>query len=132
MQISVPASQSGHKRNHLIRLVAITKPGFDDSTAYLSPLMAFNLGVQLELEAFITETSWQVSSRPNTDPSTQEVPKELGGVAHALPSEDCEIAPESAKGGTRQTEKRVNLSPLRVPTKKEGYGVLQQPGQSVP
>ncbi len=86
-----------------------------DSTAYLSPILAFNLGAQHHLEAFM---------RPE---------KQQGSTDTALESRqnDDELSPfdpatsETGKDGCQQW---VQTSHLSEPANKEGFGTMLQPG----
>ena len=86
-----------------------------DSTAYLSPILAFNLGAQHHLEAFM---------RPE---------KQQGSTDTALNSrqKDDELSPRDP--ATSEMEKDacqqwVQTSRLSEPANKEGFGAVLQPG----
>lgn len=93
---------------HIARLMATHDGDCKDHTAYLSPSLAFNLGLQLHLVNIM-----EAESLPVPEPS--------GNQADTL-----DIRSSPSGGGTSS---RVQISRLEVPTDKEGYLALKQPGK---
>ena len=79
-------------------------------------MLAFNLGIQHHLEAFIRQKPQQGNADPETNPM------DLGRKGS-----DAEHPSESQEMGCQQW---VEIAHLPEPLMKEGFGKVQQPGKS--
>ena len=113
------ASESSHgSKYHVARLVV--HPGDDakDTVAYLSPILAFNMGFQMHLEAFLFTPEQGQLRKATSKPASSTGAME----DHAL-STDAE---EKSQGRFRH---RVQVSRLEKPENDEDYCSVSQPGK---
>ena len=102
-------------KHHVGRLVATNNPSCEDSVAYLSPILAFNLGIQQDLEAYMA----QAPRHPREDSLTSP---------DQNPEEGNDVEEQSDTEG-KGSQQRVQITHLSEPVSKEGFGVMLQPGK---
>ena len=102
-------------KHHIGRLIATSNPSCEDLTAYLSPVLAFNLGIQHHLEAYVAQSCQQ----SNGDCILRFTP----------PKEEGSDAEDLLEVGKKGSQEWVQITYLSEPVSKEGFGVVRQPGE---
>ena len=100
---------------HIARLVATSEADSLDSVAYLSPLLAFNLGFQQHLEAFLK------SAEQNGNASANSI---------AFSQEEAQSKQQDAikEDGREISIHKVHISRLEVPPDRTGFAAVLQSG----